>query len=65
MLVIKQISSVEVHDDNDENDDDDDDDADDDGDTSDGGVGGSNYLLPSLPCHSPLPLWEHVRQTLS
>ena len=29
--------------------------------TGDGG-GGSNYLLPSLPCHSPLPLWEHVRQ---
>ena len=24
---------------------------------------GANYLLPSLPCHSTLPLWEHVRQT--
>ena len=22
----------------------------------------ANYLLPSLPCHSTLPLWEHVRQ---
>ena len=51
---------------NDEEDASDDDDSDeDDVDTSDGGVGGSNYLLPSLPCHSPLPLWEHVRQTLS